>query len=123
MQELRKDLSEEAKITLVSDIIVPTDFRFIIEHKFYNEPNFWDLFNAGSALNEWLGQAERDASFVFKEPLVVVKYNNKKRICYLKEKIDCYIFEYKRWYCCWLEDLLTYPDEWWYGENQDMDED
>ena len=113
-QELSENLSIEAKIVLVSDIITPIDFRYIIEHKFIKEASFWDLFNEGSDLNSWIEQATYDAKFVNKQPMIVIKYNRKKRIVYIKECLGDYIFEYKGWHCYWLEDLLKLPETFFY---------
>jgi len=79
-QEAAKNLPWEAKITLVSDIITPADFNFVIEHKFYAEMNFWDLLSNTSNWNEWLKQVEFDAKFVDRVPLLVIKYNRHQRI-------------------------------------------
>lgn len=114
-REITENLSLETKITLASDIITPIDFRFIIEHKFYAEPSFWDLFNSGAEINDWFTQAQNDADFVYKDPMVVVKYNRKPRIVYIKEKLDYEVFKFKNWYCYLLSDLLDkQKKEWWF---------
>lgn len=79
-REGAENLPWEAKITLASDIITPSDFNFVIEHKFYAEANFWDLFSDKSKWNEWLEQVGGDAKFVGKVPLLIIKYNRHKRI-------------------------------------------
>jgi hypothetical protein len=79
-REGAENLPWEAKITLASDIICPANFNFIIEHKFYAEANFWNLLSENSKWLEWTSQAEGDASFVNKTPLIIVKYNRHKRI-------------------------------------------
>jgi hypothetical protein len=79
-QEAAKNLPWEAKITLVSDLITPSDFNFVIEHKFYADANFWDLFSEKSNWNQWINQVESDANFVDKTPLLVIKYNRHQRI-------------------------------------------
>lgn len=115
-REGSENLSIEAKITLASDIITPIDFRFVIEHKFYAEASFWDLFNESSILFDWFQQAEDDAKFVNKLPMLVVKYNYKQRIAYIQ--IDALaalpVFSVRGWNCYWFDDLLQLNNEWWF---------
>jgi len=111
---LREDMDYETKLTLVSDIITPKNFKFIIEHKSYKEASFWDLFNSSSDLNSWVKQVLYDCEWVDKKPMLIVKYNNKKRIVYLQEKIKGYVFEWNGWYCYWLEDLLLQKESFFY---------
>lgn len=113
-RELNENLSIEAKITLVSDIITPIDFAFVIEHKFYNKASFWDLFNEKSELNKWLEQVEGDAKFVNKKPMLVVKYNRKPRIAYVRLDDRSYVFEYRNWFCYLLEELLKRDNNFWF---------
>jgi len=103
-------LTEEQKLAFASDIICPVWFRYAIEHKAYASMSFWDLFNESSDLNSWLKQAQGDADFVKKDPMVVVKINNHKRIVFIHQKIDGYVFEYRGWYCMWFADLLLQQD-------------
>jgi hypothetical protein len=104
-------MSDEQKSTLSGDIITPSDFKFNIEHKAYaDKATIWDFFNEKSNLNSWFKQCQDDANFANKEPLLIIKYNNKKRICFIHIKLDNYIFEYKGWYCYWFEDLLKQTD-------------
>lgn len=107
-------LSEEQKLAFASDIITPVNFKFVLEHKAYETPSFWDLFNASSPLNDWMLQVQADADFVHRKPIIIVKYNGKKRIVYVKEKVENYIFEFKGWYCIWLEDLLAMPESFFF---------
>jgi len=70
----------EMKEAYTSDIAAPSNFNFVIEHKFYEEVNFWGLFSDKSKWNEWINQVGEDAKFVKKVPLLVIKYNRHKRI-------------------------------------------
>jgi hypothetical protein len=79
-REGAENLPWEAKITLVSDIITPSNFNFVIEHKFYAEANFWDLLSDKSNWNEWIKQVSEDAEFVRKIPMLIIKYNRHRRI-------------------------------------------
>lgn len=120
-RERSENLSEEAKITLASDIITPSNFRFIIEHKAYKDVSFWDLFNGSSNFFKWFEQVDGDAKFAKREPILIVKFNRKNRIAFVKYKHEIideftYFFEIKGWYCYWLSDLLKLEDWFWYKE-------
>jgi hypothetical protein len=119
-RELSKNLPFEAKIVLASDIITPMNFNFIIEHKFYNDISFWELFSNKSNWNQWIKQAEGDSKFVEKEPLIVIKYNRHKRICLIKsevlKKYDKIEFIWKDYAIITLENLLKLPDEFWFAD-------
>jgi len=106
-REISEGLDYETKLVLASDILVPKNFKFIIESKFYAEASFWDLFNTSSDLKRWFKQVEGDAEFVNKLPMLVVKYNRKPRIVYINKKLKGYIFETDGWYCYYFEDILN----------------
>lgn len=131
-REKAEDLPWEAKITLASDIITPANFNFVIEHKFYQEVNFWNLFSSKSQWLEWIEQAEGDANFVNKEPMIIVKYNRHPRLCilrapYLTEKLkelNLSIRPKLYWQpvnsniaysVILLEDLLELPSSFWFS--------
>jgi hypothetical protein len=114
----KEQLNEEQNLLFVGDLYCNRkDLKFTIEHKAYAEASFWDLFNESSDLHDWMKQAQHDADSVGKSPMLIVKYNNKKRIVYLKKDfVDEYekhwgfgldpIFIHNGWSCYWLEDLL-----------------
>jgi hypothetical protein len=140
-KEAAKNLPWEAKITLVSDIITPSNFNFVIEHKFYAEANFWDLFSDKSKWNEWVEQVRSDAEFVEKVPLLVIKYNGHKRIALiptlnlrsyaskiytdskgLNQELEQKII-HTSWKFTWngysvvqFQDLLDLPKDFWFTE-------
>lgn len=118
-----EDLSYEQKLVFSGDIRIPKNFKFTIEHKFYKEASFWDLFNEGSDLHQWFGQALHDARAVNKSPMLVVKYNNHKRIVYLLRDVDTNInpvFICKDegtqeiWSCYNLDDLLKLDNKFFF---------
>lgn len=128
-RESSKNLPWEAKITLASDIITPANFKFIIEHKFYESMNFWDLLSDKSCWNEWIKQAESDAKFIKKLPLIVIKYNRHQRIAltpytyimsYASQCPEANLlakrFIWKSYSVVWLEDLLKLPRDFWFAE-------
>ena len=119
------DLSEVLKSLRIKD----SDLKFTIEHKAYAEASFWDLFNESSDLHDWMKQAQHDADSVGKQPMLIVKYNNKKRIVYLKKdyidslegesNIDVEtIFSHNGWNCYWLEDVLKETDSFFFEEEK-----
>lgn len=107
-------LTEEQMLVFSGDIRVPKEFNFTIEHKFYAEASFWDLFNDGSDLHAWMEQAQSDADAVGKQPMLVVKYNNKKRIVFIHQKPFEEVFSHRGWNCYWFEDLLKMNDDFFF---------
>ena len=103
-------IDEEIKTTLSGDIMCPLNFKFSIEHKAYEKAEFWDLFNESSNLHYWMGQCQIDADFAHKFPMLIVKFNNKKRLVFTHFKFGGYIFEHQNWYCYWLDDYLKNDD-------------
>lgn len=127
-------LSEEQRLMFVSDIRTPKEFKFSIEHKFYEKIDFYDLFNQSSNLFQWYKQSEQDAKLLNKEPLLIVKTNNHKRIVFVpftyvhkwmlhhaKEPkiLPVFMHEYKA--CYWLDDLLKFPDDFFFEESDEID--
>lgn len=111
----KEQLNESQNLIFVGDIYCSRDdFAFTIEHKAYNEASFWDLFNDSSDLHSWMKQAQHDADSVNKKPLLIVKYNNKKRIVFTHEKPFEEVFSHREWNCYWLEDFLKLGDEFFF---------
>jgi len=111
-------IDENITTALVGDIIVPAEFKFTVEHKSYLEIAFWDLFNASSDLHSWMKQCQDDADFINKKPMLVAKFNNKKRIVFVKDKIDGYVFKHRGWYCLWFADLLKLDDNYFFEDKE-----
>ena len=117
----KEQLNKSQNLVFVGDIYCARDdFKFTIEHKAYAEANFWDLFNESSDLHSFMKQSQGDADSVGKSPMLIIKYNNKKRIIFIHEKPFTPIFTTnyldKDWNCYWLEDLLKQPSEFFFGE-------
>jgi len=111
------NLDEEQIIDLSGDLITPRNFKFIIESKAYSSVDFWELFNRSSNLNSFVEQVEFDANKTKRQPLLIIKYNRKPRLAFLKEKIkDKYIFEWKEYYCYYLDALLEEDDKFFFKE-------
>ena len=107
-------LTEEQQSVFLGDVITPRNFKFVIESKAYNAAEFWDLFNESAPINDWIKQVSTDAERANKKPIIIVKYNNKKRIVYTKENVENYAFEFKGWKCLWLDDFLNLEDEFFF---------
>lgn len=121
-QSRAETLTEEQKLVFSGDIRVPVNFKFTIEHKAYAEASFWDLFNPGSDLFKWYEQSSIDAKNVGKEPLLIVKYNNHKRIAFIKmdylikHKAPPPVFVHENRGCYWLEDILCWGNDFFFDE-------
>jgi hypothetical protein len=118
---INENLTQEQKETLSSDIITPEGFKFSLEHKFYADISFWELFSDKSKWNEWIAQVNSDSEFVGKKPLLVIKYNSHKRIALIKEDDltvgDAKVyFKWKGHKIVMLEDLLKLDDSFWFTE-------
>lgn len=115
----KEQLNKSQNLVFVGDIYCARDdFKYTIEHKAYKEASFWDLFNESSDLNSFLEQAEHDAESVDKKPMLIIKYNNKQRIVYIKEKpknIES-VFVYKGWNCFLLTDLFQAKDTFFFSQ-------
>ncbi len=115
-----KNLSEEQLQMMTSDLFCNNaKFKFSIEHKFYANLDFYDLFNKSSNLFKWYEQSETDARLLKKFPMLIVKTNQHKRIVFVKlehaSKSLKPVFVHEGRCCYWLEDLLTLPDEYFFN--------
>ena len=64
------------------DLITPKSFRFIIEcKKGYNKENLGSIFNLKSELQNFIFQADRDASKIQKQFLIVFQQDRKDILC------------------------------------------
>ena len=82
-------MSKELQESMTSDIVLKDasyGTYFSIEHKAYNEASFWDMFNEASDLHRFMNQALTDANSIGKYPLLIIKYNKKKRIVWTTKK-------------------------------------
>ena len=77
-------LTEEQILLFAGDVRCPKEFKFSIEHKFYANLDFYDLFNKSSNLFKWYEQSETDARLLKKFPMLIVKTNQHKRIVFVK---------------------------------------
>ena len=127
-REKKDYLTEAQKEMMTSDIFCNSSkFKFSIEHKNYSKDKatIWEFFNEKSDLHSWYEQSERDAKSIGKMPLLIVKYDNHKRIVYVPfDYVKKYfseknisletVFFHRGRLCYWLEDLLTLPDDFFF---------
>lgn len=108
-------LSESQRNTLTADLFCDDEhFKYSIEHKAYQSADFWYFWNESSDLHSWMRQCQSDADFSKKLPMLVVKFNNHKRIVFIHEKLDGYILEHRGWYCYNFSDLLEQDDKFFF---------
>lgn len=93
----------------VSDILVPEKFLYNIEAKHYKEaPSFNALITQNcKQWDKWISQIESDTKISNKKPMLVVKYDNIKPMCFIKENIaESFFAKYKEYYIYYFEDLI-----------------
>lgn len=114
-REKNMDLSEEQKQSFSSDIVAPKESKFIFECKAYKTPfNVFDLINKSSDILSFFKQVSGDAEYAKKKPMLIIKYDRKDFIVFIREKpIEEYILETKGWYCYMFEDLLKLENSFW----------
>lgn len=79
---------QSAMEDLSGDIIPPEGFRFSIEVKSRKDFNFWDLLNDNNnEIDEWIEQIEEEAKISNKEPLLIIKINNRKPFVLFPNKL------------------------------------
>jgi len=86
----KKDTSQQALDVLSGDLICPKNFKFSVEVKSRADFNFWDMLNndnENTDIDSWIYQASHDASCTHKEPLLVIKINNKKPFVLFPKKL------------------------------------
>ncbi len=117
-RQYNMNLTETQKQSFSADIISPDEFLFTIEHKAYKNPfTVFDLVNKSSDILSFFKQVSEDAEYANRKPLLVIKYNRKERIAFIKEKpIENYILKTKGWYCYWFDDLLKLENNFWFKE-------
>ena len=87
---------------LAGDIITPENFNYVIEVKSRKDITFHNVLNG--YLDEFIEQVENDSLSVNKLPLLIIKLNNRKPFCLIKD-INSKL-RYKDYSIIYLEDLL-----------------
>lgn len=119
-------VTDEAK--QVGDIIVPTNFRFNIECKFYGSPPSLKSITEQkiSQWDKWIEQAKLDNKTSGKEYWVIImKYNLISPMCILPQtllKEFSPIIIYKDNFIVTLDEFLSKPDEFYFIKKESSNE-
>lgn len=108
-------------LKIYGDIITPAEFNFTIEcKKGYNKEALGSFFSPSSNLRKFLKQAEKDADFADRLPMIIFKQDRNKTITILKlsevykfleYELDTYL-KYKDWLIVELDEVLNkFPNE------------
>jgi hypothetical protein len=101
------------------DIIAPSNFLFSVECKHYKTPPTFASIIAqhNSTLNEWIGQAEQDATNAKKMMCVIMKFNNVPETVILKTLFGTLkpMINYKEYYIVSLDDFLKQDDSFFFA--------
>jgi len=110
------NLPDHAKQTLTGDICCPQGFLWVFECKGgYSEIDVHSFFVGSKKFDEFLSQAEEDASRLNKKPLVIWKKDRKEIVAAFRDD-DLFVeFQYKFYYRNWiivsLNELLKLNDK------------
>lgn len=92
------------------DLICPDNFKFSVESKFYKSGPTFSALVKGTVKqwDNWIKQAQQDASNSNKEMMLVVKYNNTDEIVFLSKPIENLrlVLRYREVYGYRLDDFL-----------------
>lgn len=108
---------QSAMEDLSGDIIPPEGFVFSIEVKSRKDFNFWDLLNDNTNdIDEWLNQAEDECEISRKQPLLIIKINNRKPfVLFRKELLEGKLI-YKEYTILRLDYFLSLEDSFFFKE-------
>jgi len=118
-------MPEHAKKTLVGDICVPENFKWVIECKGgYDEIDLNGIFDGNARLDSFMEQSENDESQSGRQPMICWKRSRKPWLAMIKtEHIVDFDFEviacYKNWKIVKLDDLLQNTDEKYWFRKED----
>lgn len=95
-RQINETLGDDAKNVLSGDIFGPMDFKFSVECKNYqDEPKFHHIMAGESRmLNRWLEQADDDAEFADKIPLLLFKITRVGEYACIHEDIEDFDYEH-----------------------------
>ena len=107
----QEDIRQDAMEILSGDLIVPKDFKFSIEVKSRKSFNFFDFFNKGSELHEWMEQCLEDAKKSDKLPMLIVKINYHEPFVLTQYPIKVSDMSFQNWQIITLEQFLELEDD------------
>lgn len=123
---------------IYGDLICPKNFKFSVECKHYKEAPIFNAIATGDVKqwDEWLAQAQQDAKQSGKRMMLIMRYNRTDILVFLDWKPEDDIDEnaanpewllpsnlpstitYKGAHLYSLEDLLKYPDQFFFEQNK-----
>lgn len=116
-------LTEEATQMFSGDLIVPKNFKFVIESKGgYDKIDMSSIFIKGnSELDSFLDQVTKDSDRCGRKPMLCWKKTRKPWLAFVHSNVlEEYDFKYKLHYRQWtavsLDSLLKLEDEFFYNE-------
>lgn len=112
-------IREDAKEILSGDIICPPNFVFSIECKGRAEFNFWNFLNEETnhlEIDDWIWQAEQDASVSKKMPLLLIKINRRKPFSLFPRSFYESNLLYGKFSILRLDYLLALDDKMFFGD-------
>jgi len=113
------NVNEDAKDILSGDLICPKDFRFSIECKSRENFNFWDMLNEDTRhleINDWVIQVENDAIVSGKEPLILIKINNRKPFVLFHKSLLEGKVTYRNYTVMRFDYFIQLDDKFFFGE-------
>jgi len=103
------------------DLICPSAFRFSIECKHYKSAPAFSAVVSGKVAqwDKWIGQAEQDSAQSNRNFLLIIKYNNVEEFAFFDRELPTLqqCLRYKDKYGYRLVDVLTLPNEFFFGES------
>lgn len=113
--------SHNLDYAIFGDIVVPRDFRFIIECKHYaTAPKLTSVFTGNAQWDGWIGEAEHDSKSSEKDWLLIMKYNHVKPMVVCNKDL-LYNYEVgntisygENYIVALLDNLLELKDDFWF---------
>lgn len=115
------NLPKHAQDTFTGDLVTPENFAFTVESKGgYDDVDLVSVFDGGhSQIDEFLKQAQHDADFCKRKPMLVWKKSRKPLVAMIKTTdIPHENWEYRLFYRDWsmvnFEELLKVDNTFWF---------
>lgn len=106
--------SYDLDYAVFGDLICPRSFRYSVECKHYKTPPSFKgvVSHTVTQWDQWLEQAERDATSSNRQMSLIIKYNNVDEIVFLKAPVEgCFYSLYRGYHLHLLGDWLKLPDD------------
>ncbi|MEM2159571.1 MAG: hypothetical protein QXN55_01300 [Candidatus Nitrosotenuis sp.] len=119
--------NQQALSLFVGDVVATNDgedghwFRFVVECKFYKEPDTLDqLLTRKAKVFGWLDEVDADKVKVGKDGIVIMKFNGKDPLIAVRPEIELPFKNYLTigdTKIAYLKDALAHPEFWLKNEN------